>query len=109
MRHGRQKRLRVGMAGMREHLGCLPALNHTALAHDDCRVAGTTHKRKVVTHHEQGGAPLGTHALQQGGDLSARHGIKRGGGLISHHSSGELMSAMAMLTRWRMPPESCPG
>jgi hypothetical protein len=42
-------------------------------------------------------------------DLRLHGDVERGGRLVGDQQSGSLASAMAIITRWRWPPESWCG
>jgi hypothetical protein len=42
----------------------------------------------------------------RGEDLGLDGDVERGGGLVGDEQLGRFTMAMAIMTRWRMPPES---
>ena len=67
------------------------------------------HDAKVVGHQDHAHVPITLQGAQQSQDLGLHGDVESGGGLVGHQQPRADARAMAMITRWRMPPESWCG
>ena len=70
------------------------------MAGDDAEIVGDENDRHV---------PLALQLPQKIQYLALNRDVQRGGGLVGDQELGLPASAMAMATRWRIPPERCMG
>jgi hypothetical protein len=64
---------------------------------------------EIVADHQDGGAPGGAELAHQVDDLGLHRDVERRGRLVGEQQIGLQASAMAIITRCRMPPESWCG
>jgi hypothetical protein len=83
-----------------------PGLGDAAGIHDDDVVAHVGDDAEVVRDEDDGHAELLLERLHELEDLRLDGDIEGGGGLVGDDDGGLQARAMAMTTRWRMPPES---
>ena len=84
-------------------------LDHPAGIHHHDPVGDLGDHAQIVgdeDHRHAGRAPAASQKLQ---DLRLHGDVKRGGRLVGDQDVGSQASAMAIMTRWRMPPESWCG
>ena len=95
-------------AGAEEIIGRVALLDNATGIHDGDAAAGVGNDAKIV-RDEQMAMPLGPRLRHQLEDLRLHRHVERGRRLIGDQRSGPHASAMAIITRWRMPPESWCG
>ena len=64
---------------------------------------------EVVRHQDHAHAELGAQAQHQLQDLVLDGDVERGRRLVGEQEPGRAASAMAIIARWRMPPENWCG
>ena len=78
--------------------------------HDDDPVADLGDDAEVVGHEEHGHAEVALERAEQVEDLRLDRDVERGRRLVGDRAaSGRCDSAIAIIARWRMPPENACG
>ena len=78
--------------------------------HDDDLVGDLGDDAEVVGDHDDRGAVVVLQLVHQLEDLRLRRHVERRRRLVGDQQrSGSLTSAIAIITRWRMPPENWCG
>ena len=103
------RRLRVVACGSQKTCSTVPRLDGLAVAHHDDLVGDLAHDGEVVGDEDQAGAGLAADLGEQVEDLRLHGDVERGGRLVGDDRSGSMLSAMAIMMRWRMPPENWCG
>ena len=97
------------MRGSLEELARRRALDDAAAIHHRDAVGVVRHHAEIVGDEQQRRAGLALQLRQQVEDLRLHGDVERGGRLVGDHSRGSQASAIAIITRWRMPPENWCG
>ena len=97
------------MAGAAENLLGGSVLGAPAGVHDQDVVRELGHHPEIVRDDDDRGAELLLQIRDEVEDLRLHRDIQRGGGLVGDQQPGSQDSAMAIITRWRMPPENWYG
>ena len=108
-RHRVEQAARVGMARRVEHLAGRPALDDAPGVHHRDAVGEAGDDREVVRDPDQRRARLAHQLLHLGRICAWIVTSSAVVGSSATISSGRCSSAMAMATRWRMPPENWCG
>ena len=98
-----------GCRGSRNTSATVPALDHLAGVHHRQPAARLRDHRQVVRHEHEADVELALQLLQQLEDLILDRHVERRRRLVAEDSFGSPESAIAIITRWRMPPESSCG
>ena len=104
-----EQRAGIGMARRSQHLGHRPGLHHGAAIHDAQVVAELGDETELVRDEDDRPGETAAQVFQQRHDLGFHRRIQRGGGLVGEQQVRLDRSAIAISTRWRMPPESWCG
>ena len=92
-----------------EDVSRLAPLDDLAIGHDADPVGHLPHDAEIVGDEQHRHVELGLELEQQVEDLRLDRHVERGRRLVGDERSGSLASAMAIMTRWRCPPESWCG
>ena len=85
-------------------LGHGPGLGELTGIHHDRSIAGLGDDRQVVGDEDDGQSQLPAERLHELQDLRLDHHVEGGGGLVADDSRGRQARAIAIITRWRIPP-----
>ena len=98
------------MLGVVEDLrrGC-PVSTTRPAVHDEDAVGDVGDDAEVVGDQDHRQAPLAVELLEQAQDLRLDRDVERGGRLVGDQHSGSSESPIAIIARWRMPPENSCG
>ena len=109
-RHGSQQHARVRMRRRGEHFGdrARPPRSRRPSSRTPGRHSGGRCRRSwVISSSARPRAAFSSREQRQ--DLRLDRHVERGGRLVGDQQCGSLASAMAIMTRWRWPPESWCG
>ena len=98
-----------GFDGAGAELFCRQLLDHRAMLHDEQPFAEMRDHRQVMADEDVGEPVLGAQRFEQVQDLRLHRCVERRGRLVEQDDRGRRISARAMATRWRCPPESWCG
>ena len=90
LRLGGEQRLRVGCAGVGEHLGHRARLDDAALLHHDHVVGDAPHDVEIVGDEQERHAELRLQVLEQLQDLRLNGDVERGGRLVGDEKVGTV-------------------
>jgi hypothetical protein len=90
----------------REHVGNVSFLDDAPRVHHADAVRESSDDGKIVRDPDQRGAGLAGELLHLEQNLSLDRHIERCRRLVGDDQIGSLSSAIAIATRWRMPPEN---
>ena len=109
-RHRAQQPDRVRMQRAREDVRGRGLLDHARRIHHVHAVGIAGHDPQVVRDHHHRDAQVARQRLHQLQDLRLDGDVERGGRLVGDdRASGCRRAPMAIITRWRMPPENWCG
>jgi len=92
-----------------EELGRVGFLGHLAGVHDNGAVGTPGDHAHVVGDEQDAHVQPLTQLVDEVEDLGLDGDVEGGGGLVGDQQLGSHASAMAIMTRWRRPPESSWG
>ena len=93
--------LRIG-----KNVRCIAAFNNIAAQHDNCAVGNFGHHAHIMRDEQYCHAFLFLQIPDEFEDLGLDGDIERGGGLVGNQEFWLAASAIAIITRCRIPPES---
>ena len=99
----------VGMLRAGEQLVDRRALDDLAGIHHRDLVADFGDHAEIVGDQDDRRAARGLQLAHQIEDLRLQGDVERGGRLVGDQQPGSQASAIAIMTRWRMPPDSLCG
>ena len=80
-------------------------LHHTAAVHNHHFVSSLSHNTQIMGDEKHCHTQLFSQAVDQVQDLGLDRHIKSGCRLIGDQQLDRVQSAMAIMTRWRIPPD----
>ncbi len=81
-------------------------LHHPPGVHDDDAVGDVGDHAEVVCDEEDRRARAGPQVAEHLEDAGLDGDVQGGGGFVGDQQLGPQATAIAIITRWRMPPES---
>ena len=98
----------VCLSAARRSSSMRPRLDHLAAAHDGDAIGEMPDDAEIVGDEHDGHAETLLQRAQEIEDLRLDRHVERRRRLVRDQESGSLASAMAIITRWRWPPDiSC--
>jgi hypothetical protein len=92
--------------GAVEEIGCIAGFNDLPGIHHRHPVGQLAGGGDIVGDQDEADFQLLLDALEHVHDIGLGQHIQGRGGLVQDDQAGAVTSAMAIATRWRMPPES---
>ena len=108
-RHRLDEATGVWVAWRADHRPVVAGLEHPACIHDDNLIARLRNDPKVVGDQDDGHPLLGLQLHEQRQDLLLGGDVQRGRRLVGEQQLRVAEIAIAIMTRWRIPPLSSCG
>ncbi len=105
LRAAGEQPLRVGMHRLADHLVGRTLLDDPAGIHHGDRLRMVGNDAEVVGDQQHAHAVFGLQPFEQGENLGLDRHVQRCGRLVGEQDGGAARQAMAIATRWRMPPD----
>ena len=99
----------VGMLRRTQDLGNRPALDDAARIHDRDRIGDFGSNAEIVCDKDHAHAELALQPAQQDQDLNLHGRVECGRRLVGSSKRGLHDSAIAIIARWRRPPDNSCG
>jgi hypothetical protein len=94
------------MLGAQQHVVGCALFDHLAVLKHDHAIGNLGDDAEIMGDEHDGHVAAALQVADQFKDLRLRRDVERGGRLIATSTAGSSASAMAIMARWRWPPDS---